>query len=497
MAAIFWALTLSVTAKLAGLVAIAAALPLLLYVHFERIYDRNQALVIEALKERDVAFAQLFSPLLTVEPLPEGAIRELLLGFTDAKTRRWLLHTPLDVRNADGVQIAALSSWIPSQSDMSLDETYRREVMARLPDTCIRGESRNIFRAEVSASTLVSFVPITVPHGCWLLVSTALAPAGIGPSLGGSYWEKQEVRVAAVLYALMVALMALAVAGIAGRLKQFRDIAYDVGQYRTVVKGGSSRIVMKELSGAAEVLDGLVLDVQRISNQIRKAAGDNAHSLKTPLAVIRVAVARVRRHSPADQEAVNRALNAADQAIDRLFLLVTATQRLDDDNAALIVAPRQLMNLTQLIDDARLQFRDMLASRDIRLVCRLAPDVRVRAGAGNLETVLRNTIDNAINASPDGSTIFITLEQQADFARLQIDDAGNSIGPDDVARVFERDFSTQTSDSRSNEKPKSDHVRPGLFVVKRNIEALGGQVVAQNSAEGALSVIITLPRPRR
>lgn len=483
--------------RLAVLVVVSAAFPAWIYVHFEHAQDRSREVVASALRDRDNTIAQILSPLLQDDKPPAEAVRSVLAQYSSNNTRRWLLYTPVAIRNAGGVQVAALSSWFPSPAGNFLDEAARLRIIAQLPDSCRRTGTQGGPPLGKPATPVLSVIPIMAAHGCWLLVSAVIDADATTTLARMPFWQIRDVHIAAAIYVLFVATMIFFAIGFVRGLRHFCNVAYDIGQHRTAIPGGSAPTVMGELSGAAEVLDGLALDIQRISNQIRQAAGDNAHSLKTPLAVVRAAVARVRRNSPVEQEQVHRALNAADQAIDRLFLIVTASQRLDDDNAALIVAPRRLMNMTRLVDDAKLQFADMLATRNIRLVCRLDADVSVRAGAGNLETVLRNALNNAINASPDGSTIFVTLKQGVHSVSLQIDDAGSSIGPDEIARVFERDYSNPASEDGPLEKRRADHVRPGLFVVKRNIEALGGQVVARNSPDGALSVIATLPRPRR
>jgi two-component system sensor histidine kinase ChvG len=487
----------SATARLVGLVALTLAFPVFPYLYFERAYDDRRTLFDMALAERDSAIAQSFAPLLQANQLSEEAVRATLAQFSSDNIRRWLLHTPIDVRNSRGIQIAALSSWFPRQAETPLDEKIRLEAISQLPDSCSPDGPGSLQGFARRATSAISVIPIVAVHGCWLLVSMVLKPGVTTNFPNRRFWQTPELQLAAALYLLLSVTTLLCARSFVQDLKRFCGVAYDIGQHRTIIPEGSAQIVIKELSGAAEVIDGFALDIQRISLQIHQAAGDNAHSLKTPLAVLRAAVARVRRNSADDQEQVHRALNAADQALDRLFLLVTASQKLDEDNAALVVAPRQLIKVNRLIADACIQFQDMLTHRNIRLVCRLDDEVVVRAGADNLETVLRNTIDNAISASPDGSTIFITLKRDINFIWLQIDDAGSGIAPDDIDRVFARDFSTHWTEGRQGEERHAKHVRPGLFVVKRNIEALGGQVVARASSTGALSVIIKLPRPRR
>jgi two-component system sensor histidine kinase ChvG len=129
-------------------------------------------------------------------------------------------------------------------------------------------------------------------------------------------------------------------------------------------------------------------------------------------------------------------------------------------------------------------------------VLHIAEDVMVRAGVGHLETVVHNVVDNAINSLPDGAVLILSLIQRARTIDLRIEDNGEGVDPDAVDRLFERDYSTPDSEvDESDSSPR--HARPGLFIVKRNAEALGGRVAAENIALGGFAITITLPRPRR
>jgi two-component system sensor histidine kinase ChvG len=133
-----------------------------------------------------------------------------------------------------------------------------------------------------------------------------------------------------------------------------------------------------------------------------------------------------------------------------------------------------------------------MASRDVRLIRRLDDGVVVRAGRGMLEIVLQNVLENATSFSPHGSTIALTLTQSSETVELQIDDEGPGIEPDKIEHIFERYFSTRT---REAEK-RPEHAGLGLWMVRRNVEALGGQVRAANRIGGGLTVTIVLPRNR-
>jgi two-component system sensor histidine kinase ChvG len=120
----------------------------------------------------------------------------------------------------------------------------------------------------------------------------------------------------------------------------------------------------------------------------------------------------------------------------------------------------------------------------------------VRAGTGHLETVLRNVVDNAVSSLPEHGLLVLSLARESRTIELRVEDNGEGVAADAVDRLFERDYSPPDSEvDESDNSPR--HARPGLFIVKRNVEALGGHVAAENIPTGGFAITIILPRPRR
>jgi two-component system sensor histidine kinase ChvG len=111
-----------------------------------------------------------------------------------------------------------------------------------------------------------------------------------------------------------------------------------------------------------------------------------------------------------------------------------------------------------------------------------------------LEVVLQNVLENAISFSPPGGTIVMTLTMNGATVDLQIDDEGPGVEPAKIDHMFERYFSSRPRNIEAVDVLPSAHAGLGLWIVRRNVEALGGRVGAANRIGGGLSVTITLPR---
>jgi len=77
--------------------------------------------------------------------------------------------------------------------------------------------------------------------------------------------------------------------------------------------------------------------------------------------------------------------------------------------------------------------------------------------------------------------------------QLVVQDEGPGIDPEKIDHVFERYFSLRTFDDEESSRAEAGHAGLGLWIVRRNIEALGGEVRAFNRSGGGLMICARLP----
>jgi two-component system sensor histidine kinase ChvG len=480
------------------LVGIFIALPVVLYGQFEDADRQMRDLVTRAIQDRSKLISSALAPVLEKSsPSGDSRLNAQLAKFTsDGTVLRLMLQPP---RGGGFYFIASAPPIHADNIAPELDELSRRGILKKLSEACMWDASDELRyrQRDGSVELLTSIIPIKNEQGCWVLTSTHTTSEFLNTSIGQPYWETRAVRVAALIYLVLAVLAILAAISIWISLRRFRDVAAEIAEGRIGDYAFSQRNVVPELSKVAHGFDKLVLDLKRLSQQIRQSAEDNAHSFKSPLAAIQSSLSPVRRSVPATDQRSRRALEIIDSSLARLLVLVNAAQRLDSSAADLVEAPRVPVNLTEVVGDATLHFREIMASRDIRLIRRLDDAVTVRAGRGVLEIALQNILENAIGFSPRGSSIVITLTGNARTVELQIDDEGPGIEPDKIDLIFERYFSSRPTRPDLNAIASgmpTGHSGLGLWIVRRNIELLGGRVTAANRIGGGLSIAIVLPR---
>jgi two-component system, OmpR family, sensor histidine kinase VicK len=102
----------------------------------------------------------------------------------------------------------------------------------------------------------------------------------------------------------------------------------------------------------------------------------------------------------------------------------------------------------------------------------------VEGDRDRLEQVLGNLLENAIKYSPDGSEIFVNVEDRGDSVITSVCDRGIGIPADELTQVFER-FHRGRQVSSTN----YGGLGLGLYITKQIVERHGGSIWVE-SAEG-------------
>src|SRR5262249_26096568 len=171
---------------------------------------------------------------------------------------------------------------------------------------------------------------------------------------------------------------------------------------------------------------------------------------------------------------------------ERLVKDLLRLARLDAGQEALDLASSDTRGLVQgvLIDLA-----SILEERCQRVEVHVEPDITtLRVDAVKLHDALRNLIANAATYAPERTTIRVDVARVGRQIAIAVSDEGPGIPDKDLTRIFERFYRVDKSRARD---PGGTGL--GLSIVKHLVELHGGEVRAENRAEGGARFTITLP----
>ncbi|WP_255448559.1 HAMP domain-containing sensor histidine kinase [Telmatospirillum sp. J64-1] len=486
----------SLTAKLLLLVAIFVAVPVILHGQFRQAEMERRTVLLQTLQEQGHLIAQSLRRVIDQPgspPITEA--RRVIEDMHSDRLRVKLLFRPLDAPEASFFLVATLPSLANEGLERERAELFGTGILDRLRGTCA-GEGAVALRYNNLAGEeeiLSSITPVQVESGCWAVITSHSMADVIGSYIGKPYYERPEVQLAFAIYIIMAVLVLAIFGDVLRGLSRFRRLAsrIDAGGRNEVSFAAQNRL--PELAGVAEAFDRMVENLRASARSIRYAAEENAHAFKTPIATISQAIEPIRRALPKDAANAQRSLEVIEKSMLRLDSLVGAVRIMDQAVAELVSPPREKVDLSALTNTMIESYGESLAGSDVRISGSIDANAVVRGGEEMLETVLENILDNAVSFSPPGSTIDVTLRRASGVAVLSVEDEGPGVEPGMLNKIFQRYFSYRPAEQERNEPQDATHFGIGLWVVKRNLEAIGGSIRAENRVNGGLRMVITLP----
>ena len=224
-------------------------------------------------------------------------------------------------------------------------------------------------------------------------------------------------------------------------------------------------------------LNALLEDRERAVARALTTAGDLAHGLKTPLAVLA-------------QEAEQTAAAGHDDLAATLSQLVERMQRQVDYHLARAratasagAAPGLRCAVLPSVEGLVRTMRRLHAERELRIDADVSPEHEIRGRREDLDEMLGNLLDNACKWARTRVAISSSLEDAQ--LVLTVDDDGPGLDPSLRAQVLQRGV-------RVDQRVRGSGL--GLAIVSDLAELYGGSVTLETSPLGGTRARLQLPR---
>ena len=217
----------------------------------------------------------------------------------------------------------------------------------------------------------------------------------------------------------------------------------------------------------------------------RRFISDASHELKTPLAVILANVQILQKSKAINEEDKRWIDRTADEAGHMKGLVedLLTLARADEAKAGSVGAtgPMVEIDLSEIVDESALEFDAVAFERGCTIECETMPGVKVRGDKQQLARVMNTLIDNATKYAAKGSIVKVRVVREGKKAKVEVNNAGGVIDPEDLAHLFDRFYRTDKARSRE----ETGGFGLGLAIAKSIVEAHGGKIWAtSNAADG-------------
>ncbi|NSW54006.1 MAG: two-component sensor histidine kinase [Anaerolineae bacterium] len=222
----------------------------------------------------------------------------------------------------------------------------------------------------------------------------------------------------------------------------------------------------------------------------RQLIGDVAHEMRTPLTTIRGYMeALADGVMPAEADTYARIAREA----DRLQHLVADLQELSRVEAGAVPIEISALVPADLVENTMARLRLQFEEKGVALNARLAPGLPpVLADEERVHQVLLNLAQNALNYTPAGGSVTLSVARDKDQVHFCVQDSGIGIGAEHLQHIFTRFYRVDRSRSR-----ESGGSGIGLTISKHLVEAMKGTIWAESEGEGRGAAFhFTLPAAR-
>ena len=211
------------------------------------------------------------------------------------------------------------------------------------------------------------------------------------------------------------------------------------------------------------------------------------HELKTPIAVIRLAVETIemrRFRSPEEEEKYLRTILKESDRLTRLVDNILDFSRLESGQRGLHLSDVSVEDLVSTsIESFRLRLEDEAFQWQVDIPANLP---RIRADAIALQHCLLNLLDNAVKYSRDRKEIKVVARPRDGMVSIAVSDRGIGIEAEDLPRIFEKFVRVETGLVHTVKGAGL-----GLSLVDQIIRAHHGRVeVASTPGEGSIFTML-------
>jgi two-component system phosphate regulon sensor histidine kinase PhoR len=274
-----------------------------------------------------------------------------------------------------------------------------------------------------------------------------------------------------------------------GRATDGRELRLPVAPHATFI-ARSAPVEGPRIRGAVLVVHDIT-DLRRADQIRRDFVANVSHELRTPLTAVRGYVEALTDGVP-DPDQQKRFLATIARHTARMERLVRDLLRLARLDAGQEPLERVPCRLDALFHGIETDLADAIEDRRLAIVHEVMPDAEtVEGDPAKLHDALRNLLENAVNYSPEGGTITLRSRRAGNRAVITVSDQGPGIPEADLSRVFERFYRVDKARTRDSADPGGTGL--GLAIVKHLVELHGGNVRAENGAEGGAVLTIALP----
>ncbi|HET9252729.1 MAG TPA: HD domain-containing phosphohydrolase [Candidatus Eisenbacteria bacterium] len=217
------------------------------------------------------------------------------------------------------------------------------------------------------------------------------------------------------------------------------------------------------------------------------------HELMTPLTVIRGNVEPLLQSVGGENHDLQREfLRVIDEQSLKLKRLIESILELSQLESGKLRMNREPVSVQDLLDEVLGLLKPSADQAHVEMEATVSRDIVVDCDRSLLRRVLLNLGSNAIKFMPEsGGHVTFRVEPEERGVRLEVEDTGIGLAPEELTKVFDKFYQVYRSDSRHY-----PGVGLGLSVAKSIVEWHGGEITVESERGRGSRFTVHLPQQR-
>jgi len=240
----------------------------------------------------------------------------------------------------------------------------------------------------------------------------------------------------------------------------------------------------------AETFNEMIAQVQQTQQAQRDFLANVTHDLRTPLTSIQGYSQAIMDGVAADPYATHNAARVIYEEAGRLTRMVSDLLDLAKIQAGRWQMLRQAVEIEDVLRRVGESLQIKAQQRGQTLHVQIAPLVRIAGDSDRLAQVFTNLVDNALKHTDQGGQVWLKAGLSAGGVVVEVQDTGEGIPPEDLARIFERFYQV---DKSRNRQSSADGAGLGLAITAEIIRAHAGKIDVQSQVGVGTCFRVWLP----